>query len=332
MKKKQLVGLALSFCMLFAFAVQAYAANAELAKAENSAFERFVSADFVSSDTRGDKVTRGAFAQLINKVIVQEETSDGITAYTDVTVDSPYYIELARALSAGYMAGTSAVTMEPNSYITREQAAVIMSRICDAPAADTAILALYTDVGSVASWAKAGMATMLKSGALSASGGLLNPKAVITYGEAALLIDAVINDLLPLGRVIIAGTVYEYGADVTGTKLGSSNIYYAPMGTALSGTLYGEKDMSFGEFWYGELNKVTDATSAQSAEYLNYSNSKKTEDIYEGVQKNTWDNDSGMYDAITRATVGYGIYRAAFVHNVELTRDDGTKELYGHDI
>ena len=332
MKRKQIVGLVLSLCMLFAIGGQGLAANTEIVKAEKAAFDRFVSADFVSAGTSGDKMTRGAFAQLINKVISQEETSDAIMAYTDVDTGSPYYIELARALSAGYMSGTSATTMEPNAYITREQAAVIMARVCDADPADTAILGLYSDGGNVANWAKDGVASMLKAGAMRAKGGLLQPKAVITYGEAAYLIDAVIGGILPLGQVIVAGTIYEYGTDVKGTKLGSSDIYYAPVGTALSGTLYGEKDMSFGEFWYGELNKVTDATSAQSAEYLNYSNSKKTEDIYEGVQKNTWDNDSGMYDAITRATVGYGIYRAAFVHNVELTRDDGTKELYGHDI
>ena len=332
MKKRQLLGMTLALCMAVALVVPVQAANIERANAESAAFSRLAAAGFVSPGTAQDTLVRGAFAQLINRVIAQEETSDSIANYTDVSSDSPYYLELARALSVGYLSGTGPDTLSPAALVTREQAAVILSRLCGAPAADTAILGLYADGDSVSAWARAGVAAMLKAGIFTAKGGLLQPKAGITCGEAALMLDKLTGTLQPFGRVVVAGTVYTYGTDVEGTQLGDSDIAYAPVGEALTGTLYGVKDMSFGEFWYGELNTISDETSAQSAEYLNYSNSEQTEDIYAGVQKSTWDNDSGMYDAITRATVGYGIYRAAFIHNVELTRDDGTKELYGHEI
>ncbi|MCR5732162.1 MAG: hypothetical protein K6G51_04415 [Sphaerochaetaceae bacterium] len=106
--------------------------------------------------------------------------------------------------------------------------------------------------------------------------------------------------------------------------------------------LYGYTPMSFADFWYGEMTEVEECNSfdasspdltAQSEEYLHFSYSNPNDvDIYAGVQKNTWDNDSGMYDEISRATVGYGLFRAGFAHTVEVTMDNGEKKIMTHEI
>ena len=341
--KKRILATVICLCLVGVSSLTALAANEKMDKAEQSAFDRFVDAGLVQSGTMEQQVTRAGFAALVNKVIDQLAMSASISKFTDISTNDAYHADLAKALSAGYMMGTSATTMSPTAITTREQAATMIARIGGVKTAevDIAILAAYADADEVSVWSAPSVAAMLKSGAMSTINGELAPKAPVTYGEVVYMLDAVVNNILPNGQIMIAGTIYHYGKtaaiDINGTavqgkQIGSSGVYYAPEGTALSGTLYGEKDMTFAEFWYGELNTVTNLTSAQSKEYLNYGVSEKTEDIYAGQQKETWDNDSGMYDAITRATVGYGIYRAAFIHNVELTRDDGTKELYSHEI
>ncbi len=106
--------------------------------------------------------------------------------------------------------------------------------------------------------------------------------------------------------------------------------------------LYGYTSMSFADFWYGELEDISvcdkfdlnnpDLTAA-SAEYKHYSYSNASDsDRFVGLQKNTWDNDSGMYDAVSRATVGYGLFRAGFAHTVEVTMDNGEKKNMSHEI
>ena len=106
--------------------------------------------------------------------------------------------------------------------------------------------------------------------------------------------------------------------------------------------LYGYAPMTFAEFWYGEINKVAKVDTfnssnpdltAMSEEYLHFGYSSADDiDRYAGVQKNTWDNDSGMYDAISRATLGYGLFRAGFAHIVKVTMDNGDEKIMSHEI
>ena len=106
--------------------------------------------------------------------------------------------------------------------------------------------------------------------------------------------------------------------------------------------LYGYTEMSYADFWYGELENPAACDSfdlenpdltAQSEEYQHYSYSSADDaDPYAGVQKNTWDNDSGMYDAVSRATVGYGLYRASFANTVEVKLDDGSTQVFSNEI
>lgn len=125
------------------------------------------------------------------------------------------------------------------------------------------------------------------------------------------------------------------------TLTGLATTAYAATGTE-TGYLYGYTEMSYADFWYGELENPTACDSfdlknpdltAYSDTYLHYSySSSSDEDIYAGVQKNTWDNDSGMYDAVSRATVGYGLFRASFANVVEVKLDDGTTQTFSNEI
>ncbi len=168
--------------------------------------------------------------------------------------------------------------------------------------------------------------------AFTVNGQAVEPVAVTTDGSVVRL---------PVEGSGEVSVVADKDGQSVGSVLTVSEADGAP--TVSDGYLYGVSAMSFADFWYGELEDVAspgatfdlanpDETTT-SAEYLAYSDgSTKGEDSYVGVQKNTYDNDSGMYDAVTRATVGYGVYRASFAHTVELTRDDKTTEVYNNEI
>lgn len=66
--------------------------------------------------------------------------------------------------------------------------------------------------------------------------------------------------------------------------------------------VYGYAPLSYAEYWAGELD--------ESVETLSKSSDEKDS---EGV------NDSGMFDAVTRATTKHGMYRQQFQYTVEVT-------------
>lgn len=134
-----------------------------------------------------------------------------------------------------------------------------------------------------------------------------------------------------LSLVLVLSMAFS-GLATTAYAAGASDIAY----------MYGYTEMSYADFWYGELENPAACDSfdlenpdltAYSEEYLHYGYSSAGDtDIYAGVQKNTWDNDSGMYDAVSRATVGYGLFRASFANVVEVKMDDGSKQIYSSEI
>ncbi|MDO4535592.1 MAG: penicillin-binding Tp47 domain A-containing protein [Clostridium perfringens] len=71
--------------------------------------------------------------------------------------------------------------------------------------------------------------------------------------------------------------------------------------------VYGYAPLSYSEYWAGELDK--------SVEALNEASDKADR---EGV------NDSGMFDAVTRATTKHGIYRQQFQYTIEVTGEKVT--------
>jgi hypothetical protein len=124
--------------------------------------------------------------------------------------------------------------------------------------------------------------------------------------------------------------------------LGTVNVSAETEATESTEYLYGYTQMSYADFWYGEIENPAACDTfdtenpdltATSEEYLHYSYSSADDaDPYAGVQKNTWDNDSGMYDVVSRATVGYGLFRGSFANVVEVKEDDGTKYTFSNEI
>ena len=134
-------------------------------------------------------MTRAQFAAVINRVMGYTEESPSIANYTDVEDSAWYRSDLAKALSAGYMSGTSATTMSPNQPVTREQAAVMIVRLLEEnTSVDLSVLDDFTDRDDISAFAVNAMAKLISDGYLYGADGKLMPQKSMTRAEGIALL------------------------------------------------------------------------------------------------------------------------------------------------
>ena len=134
-------------------------------------------------------MTRAQFAAVINRVMGYTEESPSIANYTDVEDSAWYRSDLAKALSAGYMSGTSATTMSPNQPVTREQAAVMIVRLLEEnTSVDLSVLDDFTDRDDISAFAVNAMAKLISDGYLYGADVKLMPQKSMTRAEGIALL------------------------------------------------------------------------------------------------------------------------------------------------
>ena len=117
----------------------------------NTAVEENIINGYPDGRFRPDRaVTRAEFASMINKALGNNGTAS--ISFGDVSRGDWYYNDVAKALSAAYTAGYDDNTFRPDNPITRQEAAVMISRI--APAyGKNGNLRVYADSGRISDWA-----------------------------------------------------------------------------------------------------------------------------------------------------------------------------------
>lgn len=154
----------------------------------------FAENGYIAGDGTGNYLpnqimTRAQFAAVINRVMGYTEESPSIANYTDVEDGAWYRSDLAKALSAGYMSGTSATTMSPNQPVTREQAAVMIVRLLEEnTSVDLSVLDDFTDRGDISAFAVNAMAKLISDGYLYGADGKLMPQKSMTRAEGIALL------------------------------------------------------------------------------------------------------------------------------------------------
>lgn len=91
-------------------------------------------------------VTRAEFSRMLN--VVLGLTNQVSTGFQDVNSTEWYYGEVRKAVSAGFISGYADNTFRPNSKITRQEAAVMISRVLP-PAVSAPSLAGFDDSSSI---------------------------------------------------------------------------------------------------------------------------------------------------------------------------------------
>lgn len=180
---------------------QAFAAESDIdGHWAQQQMQSFVAKGFIAGDGTGNYLpnqimTRAQFAAVINRVMGFTEESASIDGYADIEENAWYRSDLAKALSAGYMSGTSATTMSPNEPVTREQAAVMLVRAFGVNAsADLSVMNNFTDKGDISAFAVNAMASLIGGGHLyGGKDGKLMPKQLLTRAEGVVLLSRLMN-------------------------------------------------------------------------------------------------------------------------------------------
>lgn len=160
-------------------------------------------------------VTRAQAATMMVNAFGGTAKAD-LSKFSDVKTGDWFYEKMAVAVNMGIIAGTGS-KLEPNKNLTREQAAVVISRaiwLLD----KSADLSKFTDSSNVSDWAKDGVGAMVRAGYMVGAGNKLNPKASITREEFAQILYSVATKYIyqtGTYKDSVEGNLVVRGTDVT---------------------------------------------------------------------------------------------------------------------
>ena len=137
------------------------------------------------------KITRAEFLDMLMR-IAQLNGDVQKMPFTDVSSNDWYADSVAAAYENGIVSGTTATTFSPDAPITRQDMAVMISKVMIADgyvSADLTELARFNDGNSVATYAKSAVALVSRETVVNGTPeGNFNPKNNTTRAEAAAMI------------------------------------------------------------------------------------------------------------------------------------------------
>ncbi|ETT72071.1 S-layer domain-containing protein [Paenibacillus sp. FSL R7-277] len=154
----------------------------------------------------GAEVSRGEFVALVNRAYKYSDTK--AISFKDLKPENFAYIEVQKATAQGYISGFSDNTFRPDKPITRQETAVILSRILgfDSKGATASISA--QDANLIPAWSRPAAQYLLDQGIMSKNAaGAFQPQRNMTRAETVV----VIKKALALSTVVYdkAGTFGE---------------------------------------------------------------------------------------------------------------------------
>lgn len=139
-------------------------------------------------------ITRAEFVTILNRVFNLQSTS-GAKTFSDANPNDWYYTELQKASAAGLLDGDDNNHANPNAPITRQEAAVIISRGFQVVSGTKD--SSFNDLSEIADWASNAVSTLTSKGYLNGRGnGGFEPLASITRAESFTMTDRVMGTLV----------------------------------------------------------------------------------------------------------------------------------------
>lgn len=135
----------------------------------------------------GAEISRGEFVALVNRAFKYSDTS--AIGFKDLKQTNWAYIEVQKAIAQGYIGGFNDNTFRPGKQITKQETAVIISRILklDSNGATAAVSA--KDSNLIPAWSRPAIGYLLEKGIMSNdSDGAFQPKRELTRAEAVVVI------------------------------------------------------------------------------------------------------------------------------------------------
>ena len=156
MKKKRGMAVAAALTLSMAMSVSALAASPSDISGHwaKGTITQWTSKGYISGYPDGtfkpdNSITRAEFGVLVNKAMGY--TKKGNAYFRDVNTNYWGYDEIQKGVSAGYVKGDPDGSFRPNDSVTRQEAAVMISKILDLETNFTSA-ATYNDYRYIPSW------------------------------------------------------------------------------------------------------------------------------------------------------------------------------------
>lgn len=136
-------------------------------------------------------VKRSEFTKMVNNTLGNTSTAN--ISFSDVPSYEWYYTDVSKAVAAGYAGGYDTGDFKPDNFITRQEAAVMLSRIVPA-AGSSANLSAYKDKANIGEWAESSLSRIVGKKYMGAyDDGLLHPLDNLTRAQAAKILVDIAN-------------------------------------------------------------------------------------------------------------------------------------------
>ena len=151
-------------------------------------------------------ITRAEFVTMVNRAFGY--TGETSHPFEDVKLKDWYNNDIGIAYNMGYFKGTSETTASPNSYLTREQAVVLIGRnlLLDEKRGETLG---FTDSRTFSSWSRGMIESAINVGYVSGyDDGSFQPQKNVTRGEVAAMLVKAIGTMVNKSGTHSLGGVY----------------------------------------------------------------------------------------------------------------------------
>ncbi len=277
-----------------------------------------------------NKITRGDFAVVLNKLMAYEKTTENRFA----DLGEKYYTESILKLNkAGVMQGYDG-KISPEDSLTREEAAIM---ICRALGIETQEKAnkTFSDYASVSDWARPYINAMVNESLLNGSDGKLNPKNTITRAEVVTILDNAVHPILKAGEysdietnkilVVSAGDVVIKNSKFDGKIIVTQGVNDGEI-TFTDSTIDGAflVDNAREEFVVLENTTVNDDNILDEAIVVKKTEEKDDKDDNKEDEKDepTGGGGGGGGGGGNKPKPNYGEINAEMVENLQLISDD----------
>lgn len=139
-----------------------------------------------------EPMTRAELVAVINRLLVIESETDKYVP--DVTRQDWFHSDIRKAMTMGIIQGDESGFVNPNSYVTREQAALIMARAFSVVPNNQVVSISFTDEADISGWAKSELLNFIKKHYITGyPDNTLRPKANITRAEILSILNRIIS-------------------------------------------------------------------------------------------------------------------------------------------
>lgn len=140
-------------------------------------------------------VTRAEFASMVNKTFELDDIdTTEFSALSDVSSSSWYYNDVTIAIAAGYASGYSDNSFKPNTPISRQEAAVMLSRLIP-EGKESGNLKSFSDSKQIATWATDAISKLNGKGYMGAyDDKKIHPADSLTRAQTAKILSEILDN------------------------------------------------------------------------------------------------------------------------------------------